>query len=289
MPGVGVYIQSTDTASNQNMTVFAHSDSKGKFSFQSFKNYLLAFTLEGGDKCLQKGSLAGTLTATEKVIDITVPAERKINLNVETQSGIPISDVEVNMMGRTFDLGYSCGGQQSAHTDNLGNITLSTFVGPGLNPGSYPGAVAVRYSPFENVQLIKWLSEAEITTNQVAVTLEDVPSLEFSAPTVAKVSGFDVSAKVLNPDGSVAINQARVTPGDFQTASVRLQFRQVDLFKRVFVKGKWGSWLKQSRVSVGSNGVAKFSKLKFAKGSYQIRVSGVGFTVGCKTKSLAIR
>ena len=288
--GVRVLIESTDTTSGQYLSVTAVSDSKGKFYFQSYEDYKVTFSPDAADKCLNSSATpTGSVTPSKKVIDLTVPAERRLNFNVKTESGSPIAGVQLGVVRRSFTGGFSCQSQVGGRTDELGNLTHSTFVGAGSNPDSYPGAVAVYFNPFEGVQLMKWVLESELTDNPISVVLDEVPSVVITSPSVASSSGFDISAKVLNPDGSVATSPADISPASFKAAALRFQYKQVELYKRSLVKGKWAAWVKHSTRSVASNGVVKFTKVKLSKGSNQIRLAGVRFSLGSKPKTIQVK
>ena len=286
MSGLQVEVASRDQSGTQTLDVTALSDSSGKFSFQTYENYSLMISA-GGIKCFsRRASNFAKISDTQK-IDIQVPSETQINVNVKTQSGVPIPGVEIDLMPMSFGGFDKCESQLSVRTNEAGNSTFPSFVGGFVNPGSYPGAISVHYTPFENVQLTKWTSR--IYDQVESFVLDDVPYVEIHAPSIAKTSGFDVTAYVLNPNGLQAINSTMLKTNSFQAAAVRAKFNRVDLYKRSLVKGKWGGWFKHTEVSVDSNGVAKFSKLKFAKGTYQIRFAGLGFTLGSNTKAILVK
>jgi hypothetical protein len=288
--GISLYIASSDPATGQTLNVWKTTDSKGQFQAQTFSNYKLHLTM-GAAKCLSKGTpFEGTVSSASKTIDLTVPTERVVKFRVTTPSGTPISNVQTTVLERDFGNGFSCPSQPHAKTDQDGYGLVNIFEG-GSTTRPTDQAGIIYYQPFEGVQLTKWVSEADLEDNSVRVILDDVPSADLAAPTVAKTSGFDVSVLLRDADGSIS---AASLPNTLSEASLfgaksRLQFKTLELMKRTFVNGKWSSWTSQAKAKVGLNGKLKFSKIKLKKNRYQFKVAGVGFSLGTKAKTVLVK
>ena len=288
--GVGLLVQSSVTGSSQHLEVFATSDALGKFSAQSYSDYVVSLRSDRGTKNLAKyPPITGTLSQVNRSIDITVPKERTIYYDVRSASGDPIMGVQTDIFPRILDGGFSTS-FTAKFTDFEGKAAHGSFVGGTINPSQYEGkAGIVHYTPFEGVQLTKWVEDSDLADDQISIVLDDVPSVSFQAPSTSKTSGFDLSATVLGADGTTSVAQSIPRIATIGIAVARSEFKRVDLMKRSYVKGKWTAWTKQIRVNVTNAGVAKFGKIKLAKAKYQFRVLGVGFSLGSPVRTVTVK
>jgi len=287
IPGILVLVSSTNPSNGATLNVFKVSDSKGRFQAQSFANY--SVTVNDTASCLVRfPGISGTVSSENKTIDIVAPSERFVKFSVATSSGLPIADLQATVLERNYGNGWSCQSQPNARTNDAGQATIRIFEG-GSTTRAENQAGVVYYQPFEDVQLTQFVSEADLADNSVSIVLDDVPSAEMSSPSIAKTSGFDIGATVREPDGSVSIAASSIGVANFGISAVRAQFSKVQLMKRSFVKGKWSSWSKQSVAPVGSNGKAKFAKIRLAKNKYQFRIVGVGYSIGSAVKTITVK
>jgi hypothetical protein len=274
---MSVMLQSS-SSSGQLMQVWRTTNLDGKFTAQAFPGEYNLGVGNNGQKCISKQQ-SGTLSSSNRTIEVELPAQMDIHFTVKSESGLPIANVQTGTLDLSFENGLRCSGQPSVFTDHNGSAKLHSFEGARASD-MYDGWAGVAYyTPFEGVLLRHWISESEISSGQVSVILPDVPTADLSTPAITgSTANVRIKATLSNPDGS----RATEASGE----SKRSMYKKVEVHTRKFTKGKWTKWKILKSASVGMNGKVNFSAVKFSKGKHQIRIQGKNFHLASKPRTI---
>lgn len=289
--GVEFYIASL-SSSGTRLEVFKKTGIDGKAKVQTYANVeqVMFYGL-----IQRRPTFKTTLLGPNETIDFTLPSKTTRKVIVKAATGLPISGLQVTERARESSSCWRSDSRDlcqtvdwitedtSGRTDENGIASISTFDLPYSRRDS---SVIVYYSPFEGTQLATFVSEADYIKNGLTeVTLDDIPSIEIGLPSNVQASKvFDITGTLKE---APTISASAFKGASFQ--KVRDVFKKVQFESRLFAKNKWGAWKIIGTANVSASGKTKLSKVKLSKGKYQIRISGKGYSLAGKIKTINVR
>lgn len=294
VPNIPVTVQSL-SSSGVRLTVQKKTGQDGKAKVLSYANVEAIYFGAGYGLIDRRPVFKTSLSKPNQVLDFTLPTQITRTVKVLAASGLPISGLQVTERGRqTSDCWSSADWRlctnvdwftedTSATTDENGAALIQTYDLPSPRRDS---SLLVYYSPFEGVQLTVHIAENDYKTNEVTkVVLDDVPSIELDVSTNLQ------SSKPFTISGELS-EAPVIAPSSLKASTFRATrdiFKKVQFLSRVFSKNKWGSWKLIGTANVSSSGKVQLNKVKLAKGRYQIKIIGQGFSLAGKTKTISVR